>query len=251
MLGTTTTNASGMWAFTGIADGNYDVYVQNGTQVIVYKANSRIPYSLNAASIADDAVITAKIANLAVTTAKLNDLAVTNGKLAAASLTANKFTAVGANAGLLGPPSGGDAVPTFRALALADLPALLTGWVEAVGTTANPTTTSTTNVAIPEMTASNSPLVGSKLLALMTVIALNNTAGQFVNLSLACDLIAGGANGILQSASANEMHAVTLFHLWTVASAALHTITGQWSVSANTGQCYGVLRQLLVVEIRK
>lgn len=89
--------------------------------------------SVTTAKIVDDAVTSAKIgpgavdatalASNAVTTAKILDGNVTAAKLAN-DLDGSEFLAQAANAVLIGPISGSDAVPTFRGLTTADLPVL-------------------------------------------------------------------------------------------------------------------------------
>lgn len=43
VLGTTTTNASGKWQFTGVADGDYDVYLTDGVTVRFWKGLAALP----------------------------------------------------------------------------------------------------------------------------------------------------------------------------------------------------------------
>lgn len=43
VLGTTTTNASGRWQFTGVADGDYDVYLTDGVTVRFWKGLAALP----------------------------------------------------------------------------------------------------------------------------------------------------------------------------------------------------------------
>lgn len=58
IIGTDTTDASGMWEFTGVAGtANYDVYATDGTVSIIYKGNSSIPHAFGNQQISGSADI--------------------------------------------------------------------------------------------------------------------------------------------------------------------------------------------------
>ena len=112
--------AAGAVGSTEIADGSVTTAkLADGAVTTVKIADANV----TSAKLAAGAVNAAAIASGAVTTAKVADAAITAAKLAN-DLDGSEFLAQAANTLLIGPASGSDAVPTFRALSATDLPTI-------------------------------------------------------------------------------------------------------------------------------
>jgi hypothetical protein len=143
----TITDSNGMWEFTGLADGEYDVDAEYGDEVLLWKGKaSYVPLSLSAHIVATAAhgatgavvgttnsqVLTNKTLT-APTIADFTNAAHDHGDAddggalvsgafptAPGILTAAMIANQSANLALLGPASGAAAAPTFRAAVAAD-----------------------------------------------------------------------------------------------------------------------------------
>ena len=123
----------------------------------------------------------------------------------------------------------------------------------AQGVTANPTTTSGTNVDLPDMSVTLSGVnAGSDLLAWLVSAYVNTVSGAFVFQSLNLDGGADIANmGAAWMAAANAVATAAGCYRWSAVSAGSHTVKGRWSVNAGTGTAQGIARVLLVMELRR
>jgi hypothetical protein len=153
-----------------------------------------------------------------------------------------------ANQVYAGPASGGAGAPGFRALVLADLPAI-TQVGYAAGATSGPTTTSTTNVDMPDLSVTLTTAGGDLLVFFWSMVSVNAVGVQsryYFSLDGVETLI-----GLPHSPSADYQFPVVGFIRYTGVSAASHTVKVRWSTVSNTLTARDVSRALLVVEVRK
>ncbi len=154
-----------------------------------------------------------------------------------------------ANQVYAGPASGGAAAPGFRALGLSDLPAI-TQVGYAAGATAGPTTTSTSNADMPDMSVTLTTAGGDLLVffyAMWSINAANVQARFYFQLD-------GGAEqliGLPHEVSADYQLPIFGVTRYTGLSAASHTVKVRWSTVSNTLTARDTSRALLVVEVRK
>ena len=153
-----------------------------------------------------------------------------------------------ANQVYAGPASGGAGAPGFRALVLGDLPAITqVGYV--AGATAGPTTTSTTNVDLPDLSVTLTTAGGDLLVFFWSMVSVNAVGVQsryYFSLDGAETLI-----GLPHSPSTDYQFPMMGFIRYTGVSAASHTVKVRWSTVSNTLTARDTSRALLVVEVRK
>jgi hypothetical protein len=118
--------------------------------------------------------------------------------------------------------------------------------------TANPSTTSTALVDMPDLNLSVTTVVANTIvLALLMATASNNAAGQGVNLAINVD---GTDFGMYQMSliSANAWSILPYFLVTTLASVGAHTFKGRYGVNGSgTASLIGIQRQLIVLECRR
>lgn len=126
----------------------------------------------------------------------------------------------------------------------------------ATGTTANPTTTSSTLADIPEMvltfTAGGTDAVASQVLILLNGTFSDSTLSAICSFGISID----AADVVIQPINApiaggGGMFIPTVMYLSTSLAAGAHTIKGRWSTNAGTLTCNQTQRQLVVVEFRR
>ncbi|MPZ68609.1 MAG: hypothetical protein GEU71_03680 [Actinobacteria bacterium] len=114
-----------------------------------------------------------------------------------------------------------------------------------------PTTTSTTFVDLDGMTMGITT-TGGVLLAMFTGTFSNDTVGERVDVRLVLDGVPA-ANSIrrFNVPAANYRQTLMTQHLWTGVSSAAHTVKAQWLASGGTGTADGLLRSMLIAEVRR
>jgi hypothetical protein len=174
------------------------------------------------AAMAPGSITSAMIADGAITTADIGDQQVTGAKILPATV---------------------------------DYPQLKIGSTavigSAVGATANPTTTSTTNVDMPDMTA-NISSIGQDLLIWFFAAVNANTTSAVASVQLNIDGTDVGP--ISQWTSPGTNHTVTLTICYRVAATgtpAGRTIKGRWNVTSGTLTALWTYRSLVVMEARR
>jgi hypothetical protein len=120
------------------------------------------------------------------------------------------------------------------------------------GINANPSTTSTTYVDIPDMLVTLTT-TGGDLLVWANVSASNSGVGNFSLLGLSIDGAAEVGEVVMVAAVAGSGSMQTLGTFWWYAapSAASHTIKARWRVSGGTLSNNLTMRQLLVCELKR
>jgi len=124
----------------------------------------------------------------------------------------------------------------------------------AVGTTANPTTTSGTFVDMPEMSVTLTT-VGGRLVAFLAVSGyvsagpIGNAFATALSLDAAAEV--GSQYGV--PSALNYQMPISTFHDFGSPAAGSHTIKGRWAVtgSGTTMALNGTQRRLLVVELKR
>jgi hypothetical protein len=198
--------------------------------------------TITSANIGAQQVQAANIAPQAVGQGQLGDLAVITQKIADSAVTSVKIGAQQVQAANIGP-----AAVNYPALAVG----AATQAVSAVGSTANPTTTSTTLVDLPDMVLSISTIGGDVLISLCAVFSCT-TLNAIVQMQLNLDG-ADVANAIAQASMGVANQTVTLSIRWRIAAPATagHTIKGRWSTSAGTATATWQYRALVAEELRR
>jgi hypothetical protein len=224
VLQQTLTDASGMWQFTGLTDGDYDVKVElPGTQQAKwYKGLVRLGVSeLRAVQNWVELIGQSSVAAPASGRGRL--YAKTDGRL---------YSQYG---------SAGE-------LRLAHASVL----TQATGVQPNPSTTSTTAVDIPDLAVTFTPAVANeKVLLIMSLTHTNDTAGQTNFLGMNQD---GGGNFINREVSfpsAGQLVVTTIMFLLNSPTPGVQaTIRGRWQVSGGTASSRVLQRALLAIEFR-
>lgn len=116
------------------------------------------------------------------------------------------------------------------------------------GTSTNPTTTSTTYVDLPEITATLTTVGGDLLVWLSATLFM--TTNQNVGLALSLD---GAAEVAIQLNTPNPTtQALACVAKFSGVAAGSHTVKGRWRVASGTGTAtaVGTQRQMLVLEVK-
>lgn len=120
----------------------------------------------------------------------------------------------------------------------------------AVGSTAGPTTASTSYVDMTEMSVTLTT-TGGDLLCWLSTEWSNSSASMLHTLALALDAAAEPTTSERQEflASNGSPYMASTQHRFTGVAAGSHTVKGRWKVGAGTGTLTGVRRNLIVLEV--
>lgn len=194
-------------------------------------ATKIVDASVGLAELAPNSVDATKIVDGSVGTAELTDGNVTLAKLASNSVDGSKIV------------DGSVGTAEIAANAVTQL-----GF--AVGTTANPTTTSGIYVDLPEMTVTLTT-AGGDLLVWCNGAFLHNTLSATTTLALSLDGAAEVAIREFSEMVANNIFQMVCMHRFTGVSAASHTVKGRWQTGAGQATARSTERSILVMEVKR
>lgn len=120
----------------------------------------------------------------------------------------------------------------------------------AIGSSSDPTTTSTSFVDLTDMSVTLTT-TGGDLIAILVDTTSNNTTGQVTYQGLKLDSGSDVSIQYQHTATANYSGTIVSIALFTSVSAASHTVKGRWRVLGGTGTAAGTQRILIVLERKK
>jgi hypothetical protein len=120
----------------------------------------------------------------------------------------------------------------------------------AVGSTSGPSTTSTTYVDIPEMSVTLTT-TGGDLIAWFSGVFYNSVASNVTYAALSLDGASEVAQRYVAPSGAAEQIPIATIYRFAAPAAGSHTVKARWKVSAGTGNTPGLLRELVVMELKR
>jgi hypothetical protein len=227
--------------------------------------------TITSAKIADGTIDTVDLKDGSVTSAKIADLTIANGDIADGTITTAKIGAQQISAATIALGAVGQAQLADGAVTTAKIgaqqvqnaniqpsavntPQLAVGaatasW-SAVGSTANPTTTSATMVDMPDMLVNIATVGGDVLISLMATLSLN-TVNALAQMQLNVDGTDVGPIAQASAAVANSTVCLSVRYRVSGLSVAGHPIKGRWSTTAGTMTASWSYRSLVAEELRR